>query len=294
MHFVDAKSILTGRDGHYGMNLYRGCVHGCIYCDSRSRCYQFTHPFEDIEVKRNAPELLEQALRSKRRRGMVGTGSMCDPYLPCEAELGLTRRCLEIVLRYGFGATVLTKSDLVLRDIDIFEELHRSTKCVVQLTLTTFDEALCRILEPNVCTTARRIEVLEELKSRGIPTVVWLCPILPYLNDTEENLRGILDACVRAGVKGIVNFGMGMTLREGSREYYYAALDRHFPGLKQRYFRRYGKAYELPSPNAEHLAALFRRTCAEHGILSTPEDCFRYLGTLPERKTQLSLFDGEL
>ncbi len=293
MHFVEAKGILTGNSGYYGMNLYRGCVHGCIYCDSRSRCYQFQHPFEDVEVKQNAPELLERALRSKKQRCMIGTGSMSDPYLPCEEQLGLTRRCLEIIRRYGFGATVLTKSDRILRDIDLLEDIHIAAKCVVQMTLTTYDEALCKILEPNVCSTQRRIQVLEQMGERGIPTLVWLSPILPYINDTEENLRAILDACVRVKVKGIVCFGMGLTLREGSREYYYAALDRHFPGLKKRYIQQYGNAYELPSPNADALMRLFHETCKENGILSTPEACFRYLGELPERERQMSLFDGE-
>ena len=291
MHFVDAKGILTGSRGHYGMNIYRGCTHGCIYCDSRSTCYQFTHPFEDVEVKQNAPELLDAALRSKRRRCMIGTGSMSDPYMHCEEELRLTRRCLEVILRHGFGATIQTKSDRILRDIDLLDEINRSAKCVVQMTLTTYDDDLCRILEPNVCNTRRRIEVLARLRERGIPTVVWLTPILPFINDTEENVTVILKACAEAGVKGVVDFGMGLTLRDGDREYYYAALDRHFPGMKQRYIRRYGNAYELPSPNAEALKGILHKICGESGMLSTPEDCFRYMHELPERYAQMSIFD---
>lgn len=292
MHFVDAKGILSG-SGYLGMNIYRGCTHGCIYCDSRSKCYQFTHAFEDVEVKQNAPELLEAALKTKRRKCMIGTGSMSDPYMPCEESLQLTRRCLEIILKYGFGATVLTKSDRILRDIDLLDEINKKAKCVVQMTLTTYDDGLCRILEPGVCTTKRRIEVLQEMQSRGIPTVVWMTPILPFINDTEENIRSILAECVRVGVKGVVDFGMGMTLREGDREYYYAALDRHFPGMKERYIRRYGNAYELPSPRAKELRELFLRICGDNGILSDPEDCFRYLGELPEKYPQISLFDPE-
>lgn len=291
MHFVDAKGILTGSRGHYGMNIYRGCTHGCIYCDSRSTCYQFTHPFEDVEVKQNAPELLDAALRSKRRRCMIGTGSMSDPYMHCESELRLTRRCLEVILRHGFGAAIQTKSDRILRDIDLLDEINRSAKCVVQMTLTTYDDDLCRILEPNVCNTRRRIEVLGRLRERGIPTVVWLTPILPFINDTEENVTVILKACAEAGVKGVVDFGMGLTLRDGDREYYYAALDRHFPGMKQRYIRRYGNAYELPSPNAEALKGILHKICGESGMLSTPEDCFRYMHELPERYAQMSIFD---
>ena len=291
MHFVETKGILTGSGGFHGMNIYRGCSHGCIYCDSRSRCYQFTHPFEDIEVKQNAPELLERALRSKRRKCMIGTGSMSDPYMHCEEQLRLTRRCLEIILKYGFGAAVQTKSDRILRDIDLLDAINRSAKCVVQMTLTTWDEDLCRIVEPNVCNTQRRIEVLEQMRERGIPTVVWLTPILPFLNDTEENIRAILMECVRVGVKGIICFDMGLTLREGDREYYYAALDRHFPGLKERYIRRYGNAYNLPSPNSVRLMELFHKFCGDNGIISNPDECFRFMQEFPEKCPQTSIFD---
>ena len=291
MHFADAKGILTGSGGRYGINVYRGCTHGCIYCDSRSTCYQFTHPFEDVEVKRNAPELLAQALRSKRNKCMIGTGAMSDPYMHCEADLKLTRRCLEIIRDNGFGAAIQTKSDLILRDIDLLDEINRSAKCVVQLTLTTYDDDLCAILEPNVCNTRRRIEVLEQMRERGIPTVVWLTPILPFINDTVDNVAAILNECARTGVKGVIDFGMGLTLREGDREYYYAALDKHFTGLKAQYIRRYGSAYELPSPNAPELRAVFRKICAENGMLSTPEACFAFMQELPEKYTQLSLFD---
>lgn len=287
MHFVDAKGILSQLNG---MNVYRGCTHGCIYCDSRSACYGFTHAFEDIEVKRNAPQLLEKALRSKRRKCMIGTGAMCDPYMHCEEELGLTRRCLEIIDRYGFGVAVQTKSDRILRDLDLLKSINEKAKCVVQMTLTTYDENLCRILEPNVSTTAERVRALEIFRDNGIPTVVWLSPILPFINDTRENIEGILGCCVRAKVHGILCFGMGMTLRQGDREYYYAALDRHFPGLKERYRRRYGQAYEIPSDRNRELMELFYRICGEHGILCHVEDCFAYLHEFPERYEQLTLF----
>ena len=293
MHFVDAKGILTGGGKYYGMNIYRGCSHGCIYCDSRSKCYRFTHPFEDIEVKQNAPELLEAALRSKRRRCMIGTGAMSDPYMHCEEDLRLTGKCLEIILRYGFGTCVLTKSDRILRDIDLLDEINKNARCVVQMTLTTYDDGLCSILEPNVCNTKRRIEVLEIMQERGIPTTVWLTPILPFINDTEENIRAILDECIRTDVKGIICYDMGLTLREGDREYYYAALDRHFPGLKQKYIKEYGNSYNLPSPKAKELMSLFRNTCKEHGIICTPDECFRYIAEIPEKYEQLSLFDPE-
>ena len=209
MHFVNAKSILSAKP--CGMNIYRGCSHGCIYCDSRSKCYHFTHAFEDIEVKQNAAELLADALRKKRKRCMIGTGSMCDPYIPAEKELCLMRRCLEVIDRYDFGAALLTKSDLVLRDLDILERINRKTKAVVQMTLTTADDDLCRLIEPGVCPTSRRFEVLCECKKLGIPTVVWFSPLLPFINDSRENIEGIVDYCVRASVKAILCFGIGLT-----------------------------------------------------------------------------------
>ena len=264
MHYSKAKTILSPQNG---MNLYRGCTHGCIYCDSRSRCYQIEHDFEDVEVKRNAPELLEAALRRKRERCMIGTGSMSDPYIPLEDSELLTRRCLEIIDRYGFGIAVQTKSDRVLRDLDILRRINENTKCVVQMTLTTFDENLCRIVEPHVCTTRQRFEALRILQDNGIPTVVWLSPILPFINDTEENLRGILGYCIDAKVHGILCFDMGVTLREGDREYFYRKLDERFPGIKGRYIHAFGNSYQCRSPDNDRLMAIFRSECREHGIL---------------------------
>lgn len=274
IHFVNAKGILSAQNG---INIYRGCTHGCIYCDSRSACYQIKHAFDDIEVKQNAAELLDAALARKRRRCMISTGSMCDPYMHCESELGLMRRCLEVIYRRGFGADILTKSDLVLRDLDLMESINRRARCVVQLTLTTYNEALCRIIEPNVCTTRRRYEALKELHACGIPTVVWLSPILPFINDTEENLRGILDYCFDAGVSGIVCFGMGMTLRDGNREYFYSALDRHFPGMRLRYAREYGLAHEIASENNARLMEIFHSECSKHKIIHFVAENFDFM-----------------
>ncbi|MCR4635043.1 MAG: radical SAM protein [Butyrivibrio sp.] len=292
MHFVEVKGILTTNGGRCGMNIYRGCSHGCIYCDSRSKCYQFTHPFEDIEVKQNAPMLLEAALKSKRKKCMIGTGSMSDPYMHCETELELTRKCLEIIHRYGFGLAIQTKSDRILRDIDLLDDINKDTKCVVQMTLTTYDDELCSILEPNVCNTKRRLEVLKMMQERGIPTIVWITPILPFINDTEENVRQILEACAKVGVKGIIDFGMGLTLREGDREYFYAALDKHFPGMKKRYIETYGNAYDLSSPDSGKLTGILKEICMENNMMYKPDDCFRYMNEFPEKYKQMSLFDA--
>ncbi|MBE5911058.1 SPL family radical SAM protein [Pseudobutyrivibrio sp.] len=289
MHFVNAKGILTANNGCCGMNIYRGCTHGCIYCDSRSKCYQFTHAFEDIEVKQNAPELLGAALKSKRKKCMIGTGAMSDPYMHCEKQLKLTRQCLEIISKYEFGIAIQTKSDRILRDIELLDEINQKAKAVVQMTLTTFDDGLCAIIEPNVCNTKRRIQVLEEMQKRGIPTVVWLTPILPFINDNEENVNAILKECIRVGVKGIICFDMGVTLREGDREYFYEALDRNFPGLKEKYIKTYGNSYNVPSPNSKKLMSIFEDTCEAHNILYKPNDCFNYLNDLPEKYEQLTL-----
>ena len=288
MHFVEAKGILSSNNG---MNIYRGCTHGCIYCDSRSKCYGFTHEFEDIEVKINAPQLLEKALKSKRKKCMIGTGAMCDPYLHIEENLKLTRKCLELIDQYEYGVAVQTKSTRVLRDMDLLKSINDKTKAVVQMTMTTYDETLCKILEPNVSTTKERFEALLQFKEAGIPTVVWLTPILPFINDTEENIRGILGYCVEAGVKGIICFGMGVTLRDGNREYFYKALDKHFPGMKNKYIRTYGNAYDIPSPNNENLLEIFKEVCVKNGMIYQIKECFQYLHEFPQKYEQMSLRD---
>ncbi|MBQ7359595.1 MAG: radical SAM protein [Lachnospiraceae bacterium] len=290
MHYVTAKGILSAKNG---MNLYRGCSHGCIYCDSRSKCYQMNHVFEDIEIKENAIELLEGALKRKRQKCMIGTGSMTDPYIPLELELRFVRRALELIDKYGFGVALQTKSDRVLRDLDLLKKINDKTKCVVQMTLTNVDDKLSRILEPNVCTTTRRFEVLKELRDVGIPTVVWLDPILPFINDTKENVSGILDMCIEAKVKGIICFGIGMTLREGNREYFYKNLDIHFPGVKEKYIKAYGNQYDIASPNNESLMQMFHQRCEEHGIMHDNDQIFKYLHTFESKQEaeQLSLFD---
>jgi len=281
MHFKEAKGILSPKNG---MNLCRGCIHGCIYCDSRSHCYNIDHDFEDVEIKINAPLLLEAKLRSKRRRCMIGTGSMSDPYIPIDESLKLTRTCFELIEKYGFGLEIQTKSNLILRDLDLLASINKKAKCVVAMTLTTFDEDLCKIVEPNVCTTRERFETLKILRDHGIKTIVWLCPILPFINDTVENLKGILGYCIEAGVYGILCFGMGMTLREGDREYYYEKLDKHFPGLRGQYEKKYGNSYSITCPNNAELMKLFYKTCAENNIICDNDKLFEFMSTLDEKE----------
>lgn len=290
MHCVKVKGILSAQNG---MNLYRGCSHGCIYCDSRSACYHMEHLFEDIEVKENAIELLEYALSHKRKTCMIGTGAMTDPYLPLERKLGHVRRALELIRQYGFGIAIQTKSASILRDLPLLQEINEQTKCVVQMTLTTYDEALCRKIEPNVSTTRQRFQALLRFREAGIPTVVWLSPILPFLNDTPENISGILELCRQAGVYGVICFGMGLTLREGNREYFYAQLDRLFPGLKERYIRTYGNSYQVESPRQGELMKLFHQKCEEYGIIHNNQEIFQYMSTFEEKQctNQLCLWD---
>ena len=289
MHYAEVKGILSSDNG---MNLYRGCSHGCIYCDSRSKCYNMNHDFEDIEVKSNALELLENTLRRKRKRCMIGTGAMTDPYIPLEHRLQHTRKALLLIEKYGFGVALQTKSSRVLRDLDVLKRINEKTKAVVQITLTTADDTLCKIIEPNVSTTRERFETLKTLRDAGIPTVVWLCPILPYINDTQENIRAILDMCVEAKVRGVLCFGMGVTMREGNREYFYRQLDRHFPHLKQRYIREFGNNYVVNSPKNNELMKLYHRTCSENGIMHSADEIFEYLHRFEEKNApqQLSLW----
>ncbi len=251
------------------------------------------HVFEDIEIKENALALLEQALKRKRQPCMIGTGAMSDPYIPLEEDLRMTRGALELIRFYGFGVAIQTKSASILRDLDLLTAINQRTKTVVQMTLTTQDDALCRILEPNVSLTSQRVAALKAFRDAGIPTIVWLSPILPFLNDTEENIQGILDNCIDAGVKGILCFNMGLTLREGNREYFYTQLDRHFPGLKERYIRTYGNRYELNSPRNQELMRLFHSTCKTAGMMHDIREIFTWMHTFEEkdRAQQISFFD---
>lgn len=286
MHEVMVKSILSSSNG---MNIYRGCTHGCIYCDARSRCYGMDHIFEDIEIKTNGVELLEDALKRKRKKCMIGTGAMSDPYIHLEESLENTRKCLEVIEKYGFGLGIQTKSNRILRDLDLLKNINNKAKCVVQMTLTTYDEELCKIIEPNVSTTRERFEVLKIMRDNKIPTVVWMCPMLPYINDTEENIRGILDYCVEAKVKGILVFGIGLTLREGNREYYYKNLDKNFKGLKEKYVKKYGNSYEVTSDNNEKLMKIIKETCEKNNIIFGVEEVFKYMKTFEEKNSVVQI-----
>ena len=287
MFYKKYKSILSPNNG---MNIYRGCTHGCIYCDSRSTCYQIDHDFEDIEVKEDAPKQLEEELRKKRKKAMIGTGSMSDPYNHIERDIEYTRKCLEVIYKYHFGISILTKSDLILRDIDLIDKINKDSKAVVQITLTTADDELCKKIEPNVAPTSKRVEVLKECKKRNIPTVVWLCPFLPFINDNKKNIEELMKICIENNVKGIIFFGIGLTLREGNREYFYKCLDKEFPGLKERYIKYFGNNYIVNSFNNTELSSYIIDTCKKHHIMCDNDEVFAYLKEYPSKYTQIPLF----
>lgn len=287
MHYKEYKTILSTKNR---MNIYRGCSHGCIYCDSRSKCYQMTHGFEDIEVKKDVVHLLEMELRKKRKKAMISTGAMSDPYIHIENDLEITRECLKVIDNYGFGLSILTKSNRILRDMDVLKSINENSKCVVQVTLTTFDDMLCKELEPNVSVTSERIEVLKKMSYEDIPTIVWLGPILPFINDSEENLIGLLNYCIEAKVKGILSFAFGVTLREGNREYFYNQLDRKFPNIKKEYIKNYGNSYVCSCKNYKTLNKIFIETCEKHSIMYKTKDIFDYLEKYEEKDRQISFF----
>jgi DNA repair photolyase len=272
MNFIPAKTILSGYTtgeawfGHnYNMNIYKGCCHGCIYCDSRSECYR-VDDFDEVRAKKNALTLLARELQSKKRIGIVGTGAMSDPYNPWEKEYRLTRGALELIHARRFGVSIATKSDLITRDIDLLTSIATHSPVLVKITITTAEDSLCQIIEPNVAVSSRRFSMLKELSDNKIFTGILLMPILPFLEDSAENITGIVQRAYANGVKFIYP-AFGMTLRQNQREWYYNKLDQYFPELRQKYIQQFGNAYECRSPNAKTLWPLFRQECDKVGIL---------------------------
>ena len=263
MRYVDAKRIIQPNNN---FNLYRGCSHGCIYCDSRSTCYEVGE-FENIAVKKDAIQKVERELQSKRKRAILSTGGMSDPYVHLEKELCLTQGVLKLIQKYRFGVSVLTKSDLILRDLEIYKNINDNHKAIVQLTITTTDDELAQLIEPNVARPSKRFEVLRQFADCGITTGIWMTPILPFIEDKEENIVAIIEQAKAANVKFILSYGFGTTMREGSRDYFYDNLDKHFPGMKQKYIQLYHDNYICPSPNSKTLSSIFEKTCERHGII---------------------------
>lgn len=281
MEPLRAKQLLTPVHGSmtdffyadWNMNLYRGCSHGCIYCDSRSVCYQIDH-FDTIRPKENALELLEHELTSKRTTGVITMGSMSDAYNPLEKGLHLTQQALELIRRYRFGAAYTTKSALCARDASLLAEISRNAPVCARLTITCADDDLCRKIEPHVSVSSERFAAMHVLASHGVFTGVWLNPLLPFLTDTEDNIRRIVQMTADNGGRFVVCF-FGMTLRTGNREYYFNALERDFPGTREKYLRTYGNAYELTTPDAHRLYSVFRDECTRCGLHWRFEDINR-------------------
>lgn len=295
MEFIPAKTIVSGYSSgknwfgnNYNMNIYKGCSHGCIYCDSRSDCYRVDN-FDQVRGKANALEIIEEDLRSKRRTGVIGTGAMSDPYNPREQEYLLTRGALKLLDKYRFGISICTKSDLVTRDIDILKEIQMHSPVLVKITITAWDDDLCRKIEPNAPVPSKRFAALKELAGQGIHTCILLMPVLPFLEDTEENIAGIVERANECGVNFIFP-SFGVTLRQNQRVWYYDQLDRLYPGLKEKYIRQYGNTYSCHSPDTRKLWGLFKTECDKRGILYRMEDIIRSYKKGYE-VCQLSLFD---
>ena len=293
MELIPAKKIIAktknqfwfGMD--YNMNLYRGCHHGCIYCDSRSTCYH-VEDFDTVRAKENALKLIETELKGKRSTGVIGTGAMSDPYNREEAKALLTRHALERIDKFGFGIGIATKSALIMRDIDILKRIDSHSPVICKISITTYDDALAAKIEPGVSPTSERFEAVKALSDAGIYTGILMMPILPYINDTALNVLAIVEEAAKCGAKFIYP-AFGVTLRDGQREYFYAKLDLHFPGIKEKYIEAFGSQYGCGCPNGKALFAAFKRACESHGILYRMEDiinAYKY-----ERPSdQLSLF----
>jgi len=271
----------------YNMNIYRGCSHGCIYCDSRSDTYRNTD-FDTVKVKENALQIIRDDLRRKVKSGVVASGAMSDPYNPLEQELKLTRNSLELINAYNFGASLCTKSALVARDVDILKDISKHSPVLVNISITTADDELCRKIEPNVSVASERFEAIRKLSDNGIFCGVILVPVLPFICDTEENILNILRMAKDAGAKHVYSY-MGMTLRQGNREYYYKNLNELFPEIKEKYEKTYGFRYNVISPKAKKLWQIYKEECDKLGLLCNMKSII-YNYKAGYRQEQLSFF----
>lgn len=294
MEFIETKHLLSSwSDGNgwfgtnYNMNIYKGCCHGCIYCDSRSECYHVEN-FDEVRVKENALLILDQELRHKRKKGIVGTGAMSDPYNPFEQQYMLTRGALEIIGRYGYGIGLLTKSDLAIRDIDLFVKIKEYSPSMLNFTITTHDDKLCKKIEPNVALSSRRFKALRQVAQAGIYTGILIGPILPFINDNVENIKLLTEEAAESGAKFVHPF-FGVTLRQNQRIYFYHQLDKIFPGIKQQYISTFGEKYECFSPNSKNLWKVFKNQCEKYGLAYKMSDIISAL-KYPYVNRQISLF----
>ncbi len=280
MDYIPAKTIISKyiKENswfgiNYNMNIYKGCCHGCIYCDSRSECYGIKD-FDKVRAKENAVEIINKELKSKRKTGVIGTGAMSDPYNPFEKDLMLTRKALEQIDAFNFGIAIATKSNLIERDIDILKKIKKHSPVLVKITITTFEDELCKKIEPKVCESSKRFETIKKLSDNGIFTGILLMPILPFINDSPSNIINIVRKASKCGAKFIFAYGMGVTLRQNQRDYFYNELIRLFPdeNLVERYNTMFKNNYECSSPNLKNLWGIFKNECDKLGILYNMKD----------------------
>lgn len=295
MEFINAKTILTkvkyenewyGID--YNMNLYKGCSHGCIYCDSRSNCYHIDN-FDIVRGKENALNILENELSKKRKKGIVGIGAMSDTYNPLEKIYEQTRQSLMLLSKYGFGVSIDTKSDLILRDMDILKEINLKNNVIIKFTITTSNDDLSKLIEPNVVVSSKRFEAIKELSKNGLFVGIMMNPVLPFLTDNEENIKELVRLAYESGAKFIHTY-MGMTLRENQRDYYFQQLDKKFIGVKEQYIRYFGDRYNCIVPNAKQLFKVFAIECEKYGILYKMPDIIKAYKKEIQTDEQISLF----
>ena len=295
MEFIKAKTILSkekyGNEWYgidYKMNLYRGCPHGCIYCDSRSNCYHIEN-FDIPRGKENTLEILEYELSKRHEKGVVGIGSMSDTYNPNEIKYEITRNALKLLSKYNYGVSIDTKSDLILRDLDILKEINAKNNVIIKITITTPNDELSKIIEPRVCVSSKRFAAIKKLTDNGIFAGIMMNPVLPFITDSEKDIKELVRLAHESGAKFIHSY-MGMTLRENQRDYYYEQLDKHFKGLKEKYIKYYGERYNCPVPNYKELYKVFTNECNKYGILYNMKDIIKAYKKEIKENEQISLF----
>lgn len=294
MEFIPAKTLITRTKNtswfgtRYNMNIYKGCSHGCIYCDSRSDCYR-VEDFDQVRAKEEALEIIRKQLRGRIGAGVIGTGAMSDPYNPFEKQYELTRGALQLINQYRFGIAIATKSHLIERDIDVLRCINQHSPVIIKMTVTSAEDELSKIIEPHVCPSSRRFEALKKIADAGVFCGVLMMPILPFIQDNEENIVGIVRKASESGVQFIYP-AIGMTMRLGQREYFYQQLDEHFPGFKEKYERQFGSRYQCTSNKVKKLWPLFTTECKKYGLLYKMPDIIKAYQSGFWQEEQLSLF----
>lgn len=295
MEKIPAKTILSGYKGHgwfnsnYNMNLYKGCIHGCIYCDSRSNCYNIEN-FDEVVLKENALEILEKELRAKKKKGIIMTGAMSDPYNPFEKDEKVTREALKLIDKYMYGVSIITKSDMVTRDIDILSKIATHSSVTVNITITTANDEITKKIEPFAPSSKRRFEAIKKLSGKDINVGVLLTPTLPFINDTKENITSIIKKAKEYGANWVYTFpNFAVSLRENQRDYFYEKLDEYFPGIKSRYIKEFGNTYWCSSPNQGILWKTFKDECIKNNIMYDHSQIDEFI-IKRYKKEQLTLF----